>query len=209
MKCDEFEARLDDYLDGGQDERAMREHLNVCGDCRRLHHHAVTVQAALRAISPPDPHPEFLDRAIARASRPDAGEAHPARRAALGVALAATLLLGVGAGAYLTLRAAPVQMVALTVEEPETVRMVFDSAKPLRAATINITLPENLDLVGYAGRRELTWQADLREGQNLLQLPLVAHGTVKDELRAKLTHGSGTKTFRVKFDVARADRPGM
>src|SRR5262249_28701880 len=118
----------------------------------------------------------------------------------------ASLLLGVGAGAYLALRAAPVQTVALTVEQPETVRMVFDSAKPLRAATISIALPDNLDLVGYAGRRELTWQTDLREGQNLLQLPLVAHGAVRDELRAKLSHGSSTKTFSVKFDVAKIEK---
>lgn len=209
MKCDEFEARLDDYLDGGQDEHAMREHLNACEDCRRLHHHAVTVLAAVRKLSPPDVHPGFVDRAIARASRPGEGAARSGRRAALGVALAASLVLGVAGGVYLTLRAAPVQTVALAVEQPELVRMVFNSAKPLRAATISIALPDNVDLVGYAGRRELTWQTDLKEGQNLLQLPVVAHGAVKDELRAKLSYGASSKTFRVRLDVANAATPGM
>jgi len=209
MKCDKFAAQLDDYLDGGVDERAMREHLNVCENCRRLHHHAVSVQAAVRKLSPPEVHPAFADRAILRASRPDAGASHPRRRAMLGVALAASLVLGITAGAYLTLRAAPVQTVVLAVDRPETVRMVFTSAKPLHAATISIVLPENVDLVGYAGRRELSWQTDLREGQNLLQLPLVAHGAVKDELRANLSHGAGTKTFRIRFDVAKADTAGM
>jgi len=209
MKCDEFTARLDDYLDGGFDERAMREHLNACEDCRRLHHHAVMVLAAVRRLSPPEVHPEFVDRAIARATRPDEGVARSGRRTALGVALAASLVLGVGAGTYFALRASPVQTVALAVDKPELVRMVFNSAKPLRAATISIALPDNVELVGYAGRRELTWQTDLHEGQNLLQLPLVAHGAVKDELRAKLSLGSNSKTFRVKFDVAKVEAPGM
>src|SRR5262245_64410234 len=89
MKCDEFTARLDDYLDGGQDERAMREHLSACEDCRRLHEHAAAVLAAVRRLSPPEVHPEFVDRAIARATRSDEGVARSGRRAALGVALAA------------------------------------------------------------------------------------------------------------------------
>ena len=63
--------------------------------------------------------------------------------------------------------------------------------------------------MGYAGQRELTWQTDLREGQNLLQLPLIVHGAVKDDLLARLSHGASTKTFRVKFEIAKANTPGM
>ena len=209
MECHEFIRQLDDYLDGQVDERPVREHLNICEDCRRRYHHATAVLAAVRKLSPPDPHPDFVDRAIARAIRPAAAEAYPRRRALLGMALAASLVLGIAAGAYLSLRSAPVQMVALAVERPETVRMVFDSAKPLQAATLSIALPENIELVGFGGRREIAWQTDLREGQNLLQLPLVAHGAVKDEMVARLSHGAGSKTFRVKFEVAKADAPGM
>jgi hypothetical protein len=125
------------------------------------------------------------------------------------MALAASLVLGVAAGVFLSLREAPVQTVALAVERPETVRMVFTSAKPLRAATLSLALPENVELVGYGRQRELSWQTDLREGQNLLQLPLIAHGAVKDELLARLSHGASTKTFRVKFEIAKTDTPGM
>jgi hypothetical protein len=124
------------------------------------------------------------------------------------MALAASLVLGLALGAFFTLREAPVQTVALAVEKAETVRMVFNSAKPLRAATMRLSLPENVEVLGYAGQRELTWQTDLREGQNLLQLPLIARGAVKDDLLARLSHGSSTKTFRVKFDMAKANAPG-
>lgn len=207
MECLDFTSQMDDYLDGRVDEFLMREHLNVCDDCRRRFRHAVAVQSALRKLSPPEATPAFLEQAISRASRPNA--AHPRRWAMLGIALAASLVLGVAAGVFLSLREAPVQTVALAVERPETVRMVFNSAKPLQAATLSLALPENVEIVGYGQRRELSWQTDLREGQNLLQLPLIAHGAVKDELLARVSHGTSTKTFRVKFEMAKAGTPGM
>jgi hypothetical protein len=209
MECLDFASQLDDYLDGRVDERPMREHLNVCDDCRGRLQHAVAVQSVLRKLSPPEAPPAFLDQAISRAARPNAADAHPGRWAMLGMALAASLVLGVAAGVFFSLREAPVQTVALAVERPETVRMVFNSAKPLQAATLSLALPENIEVVGYGHRRELSWQTDLREGQNLLQLPLVAHGAVKDELLARLSHGASTKTFRVKFEIAKTDTPGM
>src|SRR5262245_7471547 len=182
MQCSEFIFQLDDYLDGRVDGRPLQEHLAGCARCQRLHQHAVAVQETLRKLSPPEMHPAFADRAIARATRANPAGAHRTRRAVVGMALAASLVLGVTLGAFLTMRDTPVQQVALTVERPEMVRMVFSSARPLRAATLNLALPENVEVVGYAGQRELSWQTDLREGQNLLQLPLIARGAVKDEL---------------------------
>jgi len=209
MECLDLRSRLDDYLDGRLDERPLREHLSACADCRNLVQHAQAVQEALRKLSPPEVHPAFVDRAILRATRQNAVGAHPRVRTLVGMALAASLVLGLSLGAFFSLREAPVQTVALTIEKPETVRMVFNSAKPLRAATVSLLLPENVEVVGYAGQRELTWQTDLREGQNLLQLPLIARGAVKDDLLARLSHGASTKTFRVKFDMAKANTPGM
>jgi hypothetical protein len=209
MECKDLRSQLDDYLDGKLDERPLKEHLGACAECRRVVQHAQAVQEGLRKLSPPEIHPAFVDRAILRATHPKAVGAHPERRAMVAMALAASLVLGLALGAFFTLREAPVQTVALAVEKAETVRMVFNSAKPLRAATMRLSLPENVEVLGYAGQRELTWQTDLREGQNLLQLPLIAHGAVKDDLLARLSHGASTKTFRVKFEIAKANTPGM
>jgi hypothetical protein len=209
MDCRDFRQQLDEYLDGRVDERPAREHLAGCAECRRVHERAVEVQAALRRLPPPEMHPSFVDRAIARATRSKAAGAHAMWREVAGIALAASLVLGVALGAFLSMREAPVQNVSLALERPQTVRMVFSSAKPLRAATVSLALPENLEVVGYGGQRELTWQTDLREGQNLLQLPLIAHGAVKDELLARLSYGASTKTFRVKIELDNASTSGM
>ena len=207
MECREFALQLDDLLDGRLDavqRKSAQEHLERCPSCRRQHQHAVAVQEAVRSLSPPALHPGFMDQALSRATRPAVGSGRPAWRPLLGMALAASLVLGVALGVFLAARPTPVQTVALTLDRPETVRLMFNSAKPLRAATLSLALPENVELVGYGGRRELSWQTDLREGGNLMQLPLVVRGATKEELVASLSHGGNSKTFRLKIEVDNA-----
>jgi len=212
MECRDFTPQLDDCLDGRLDaaaRRSIQEHLERCPDCRRLHQHAAALQAALRTLPAPTPRQGFVDQALSRATGAAAGAVRTPRRGVLGMALAASLVLGVAVGVFLVTRPAPVQTVALMLERPETVRLMFNSAKPLQAATLSLALPGNVELVGYGDRRELSWQTDLREGGNLLQLPLVAHGTAKDEFVARLSHGGSSKTFRLKIEIKNADRMGM
>ena len=212
MECSDFALRLDDLLDGrlhALGRKSIEEHLARCPDCRQRHEHAVAVLEAVRKLSPPALHPGFIDQALSRATRPAAGAARPKWRPVLGMALAASLVLGVALGVFFATRPDPVQAVALTIDRPETVRLMFNSAKPLKAATLSLAIPENVELVGYGNRRELSWQTDLREGGNLMQLPLIARGATKEELVASLSHGGSSKMFRLKIEVDNAGRSGM
>ena len=212
MECSDFALRLDDLLDGRLDalqRKAVQKHLECCSDCRQRHEHAVAVLESVRKLTPPALHPGFIDQALSRATRPAIGAARSKWRPVLGMALAASVVLGVALGVFLATRSEPVHAVALTVDRPETVRLMFNSAKPLKAATLSLALPENVELVGYGNRRELSWQTDLREGGNLMQLPLVARGVAKQELVASLSHGGNSKTFRLKIDVDNTGRSGM
>ena len=212
MECRDFALLLDDLLDGRLDalqRKSVQEHLGCCPDCRQRHEHALAVLETVRKLSPPALHPSFIDQALSRATRPAVGGAHSKWRPVLGMALAASVVLGVALGVFLATRSEPVQAVALTIDRPETVRLMFNSAKPLKAATLSLALPENVELVGYGNRRELSWQTDLREGGNLMQLPLIARGATKEELVASLSHGGSSKMFRLKIEVDNAGRSGM
>ena len=212
MECSDFALRLDDLLDGrlhALGRKSIEEHLGRCPDCRRRHEHAVALMESLRRLAPPALHPGFIDQALSRATRPVPVAAHSKWRPVLGMALAASLVLGVALGVFFATRPDPVQAVALTIDRPETVRLMFNSAKPLKAATLSLALPENVELVGYGNRRELSWQTDLREGRNLMQLPLIARGATKEELVASLSHGGSSKMFRLKIEVDNAGRSGM
>jgi predicted anti-sigma-YlaC factor YlaD len=206
MECRDITLQLDDLLDGRLDalqRKSLQEHLGRCPDCRSLHEHAVAVREVVCALSPPALQPGFIDQALSRATR--VGSANPRWRPVLGMALAASLVLGVALGVFFATQPS-VQAVVLTLDRPETVRLMFTSAKPLKAATLNLALPENVELVGYGGRRELSWQTDLREGGNLMQLPLIVRGATKDDLVANLSHGGSSKTFRLKIEVDNAGK---
>ena len=214
MDCRDFALQTDDYLDGRLDparQRSMQEHLEHCPSCHLRYHHAAALQATLRTLPAPASRRGFVDQALARAAHTTARTAWSAQRAVLGAALAASLVLGVAVGVFFATQPAlsPVQTVTLTVAQPETVRLMFNSTKSLSAATVSLTLPENVELVGYGDRRELSWQTDLREGGNLLQLPLVAREPAKGELVARVSHGASSKTFHLKIEVKSAGRTGM
>src|SRR5205807_5978350 len=91
------------------------EHAARCPDCRRRHEHAVALMESLRRLAPPALHPGFIDQALSRATRPAAGASRAKWRPVLGMALAASLVLGVALGVFLATRPDPVQ----AVEHPE------------------------------------------------------------------------------------------
>ena len=205
MDCRLFAQQVDDWLDGrlnAADGQSMQLHLQGCARCRRGYHDAEQLRAELRVLPAPALRPGFAERALATAAAAPRG----GRQAMLGMALAASVVLGLGVAAILfAVRPEPVHTVVLTVQQPESVRLMFDAAKPLAGATLSLTLPENVEIVGYGDRRELTWKTDLREGANLLQLPLIVNGPAGGELVAHLSLGSSSKTFRLKIEVRGAD----
>jgi hypothetical protein len=206
MDCHDVGLHLDDFLDGRLDaarQQALREHLRLCVACRRRHDHAAALLAAVRTLPAPPAPAGLADRLLAPGARRAAAGAPRFRNRIVALALAATLALGVALGVFFAGQPTPLPTasVALELERPETVRLVLNSAQPLRGVTLTLTLPENVELIGYAGRRELAWQTDLAPGANLLQLPLVAHGTPRGELVARLSQGERGRAVRVRIQV--------
>jgi len=208
MDCRCFALQVDDWLDGRlnvAERQLMHSHVESCPGCRRGYGAAGALRAALRTLPAPALRPGFAERALARA----AAAPRTGRQAVLGMALAASVVLGLGVAAILfAVRPEPVQTLVLTERQPESVRLVFNAGKPLPGATLSLSLPENVEIVGYGDRRELTWQADLGEGGNLLRLPLIAHGPAGGELVARLTLGASSRTFRLKIKVRNAAGAG-
>ena len=205
MDCRCFALQVDDWLDGRlnvAERQSMQSHVESCPGCRRGYGAAGALRAALRTLPAPALRPGFAERALAKA----AAAPRTGRQAVLGMALAASVVLGLGVAAILfAVRPEPVQTLVLTARQPEDVRLVFNAGKPLPGATLSLSLPENVEIVGYGERRELTWQTDLGEGGNLLRLPLVAHGPAGGELVARLSLGASSWTFRLRIKVKGGD----
>jgi hypothetical protein len=98
-------------------------------------------------------------------------------------------------------RQRPIPEVTMALAEPRTVNLVFASTTALDSATLTVSLPDGIELDGFPGQREITWETSLREGKNLLPLTLVALTPAGGELLARLEHKDRDRTFRLRVDV--------
>lgn len=150
----------------------------------------------------------FYDQALARATHE--GSRRQRNRwvmTGFGSAIAAGLVLWFIGGTFLTTPNLPqpdssIPGIALTLEEPRTVNLVFASAAALDAATLTVSLPYGIELAGFPGQTEITWQTSLVEGKNFLPLELIALSTAGGEVLARLEHDNRDRTFRLRIDVS-------
>ena len=149
----------------------------------------------------------FYDQALVRATHE--GTRRQRNRwlmTGFGSAIAAGVVLWFIGGFFMstpapTLPEAGIPGITMTLEEPRTVNLVFASKTALEAAMLTVTLPEGIELAGFPGQREITWETSLVEGRNLLPLELVALTPAGGEVFARLEHDNRGRTFRLRVDI--------
>ena len=211
MTCNLINEKLDDYVDAQLDVADMQsldEHTAQCADCQEVVDRERALRASLKEYgdsSMPQPDAAFFDRALARAAQ--SGVRRQRNRwvmTGFGGAMAAALVLWMISG---TLFETPefsepsIASIAMVIEEPRTVNLVFSSATPLINATMTVTLPEGIEVMGFQGQREITWMTSLKEGKNILPLTLIATSPLGGELLATLRHADDDRSFRVQVTV--------
>ena len=171
-----------------------------------------TLIKALRSMPAPEPRPEFVDRAIATATRANVhagpGRAGGLRRAAtrwetwfgaaLGGAVAATLTLLIMRPDAPT---EPARGITLALNEARDIDVIIESDRDLEDATIRIAVTGAVALDGFQNEHIIDWRADLERGGNLLSLPVVAHQVGYGQLVAVIEHGGRTRTVTVDLRV--------
>lgn len=154
----------------------------------------------------------FYDQAIARATHQ--GSRLQRNRWVLtgfSAAVAAGLAVWLISGMLLTNPATTVSSdamqaaipgVTMTLEEPRTINLVFASATALESATLTVSLPVGIELDGFPGQREISWETNLNQGRNLLPLKLIALTPVGGELLARLEHDGNDRVFHLQVNIS-------
>lgn len=205
MNCKTVIKNLDDYMDGelraATRDRLLR-HLTVCPNCEDLVARELLLRRALKELPAPAPDSEFVDRVFSRAVCKAKRRPHYYSG---WMKLAASILLVVALG-YLsnaTLRFSRTDaahaIVAMNVKEE--IRLVFHSNEDISNVTFSIEMPENVELAGYGGKRQLVWQGALTKGSNLLVLPVIARGPDGGSLVAGIRHGQKNRQFNLQLTV--------
>lgn len=221
MSCDLFSKQLEHYARGELTpamERLLEAHLAECQACSGRLTAERGFLDALRSQAVPSPSVDFESRVLAAAAR--GATATPAwRYPVVGGAIAAALALGLfigmpwqpeqmgsdrlaeadsAGGAPVAVDAAD----ALPAFEPrdQTVRLAFHSGRAMEDVTLTLELPPNVELSSFPGRHHLSWRVSLKEGDNVLSLPLKVLFPGESTLVAHLDDGTSQKTFRAPID---------
>ncbi|HSM31379.1 MAG TPA: hypothetical protein VK854_11840 [Woeseiaceae bacterium] len=162
----------------------------------------------LKDYPAPEADAGFYDRALVRAvHKSSRRQRNRWMLAGFGSAIAAGLAIWMITAMLMTTPQLPdaepvIPGVTIAMEQERTVRLVFASAEALDSATLTVSLPEGIELAGFPGQREITWETSLQEGKNLLPLTLVALTPAGGELLARLEHKDRNRTFRLRIDVS-------
>ena len=167
------------------------------------------IQALLKDLPAPKADAGFYEQALARATLQGARKQRNRWvMTGFGGAIAAGLAVWLIGGMLLEspeLPNVPSELpgVTMALEEPRTVNLVFASAEAMENATLTVALPAGVELTGFPGQSEISWETSLSEGRNLLPLKLIALTPAGGELLATLEHGDRNREFRLRVDVTR------
>lgn len=120
-------------------------------------------------------------------------------------AFALTMLTVIMTGLYVRsprARAPETEVVTLTIGEPHSLNLVFDSRTSLSDVEFTVDLPVGIELADHPGQRRVVGRAELAGGSNALPLTLVAREGSGGQLAARLRSGEDQKTFVVDLAVA-------
>lgn len=208
INCTTFQQQLDDWLDGElstDEQAALQAHLQLCDTCRQQYAEARELQQALRDLPAPAPSPDFARRVMQQATRPRNTAAHGWLKGSIA---AGALIIALFAGYLAGNLSGPGQhngaiTVTLTPQQVRIVQLAFHSQQALENVRLTLQLPAQIEIDGYPGRRELSWQTNLAQGSNHLRLPLIlhSHDWQGGELIARLEHPSGQREFRIQARV--------
>lgn len=165
------------------------------------------ILALLKDYPMPEATAGYFDRALVRATHE--GSRRQRNRwlvTGFGSAIAAGLALWMIGGFFMTAPDLPqadptIPGITMTLAEPRTINLVFASAESLDAATLTVQLPAGIEMSGFPGQREVTWETNLTAGKNLLPLKLIATSPLGGEVLAILRHDDRGRTFRLQIDV--------
>lgn len=205
MQCKDTKELLDDYMadELQQQQRIVVEsHLSVCEHCRQQLQQKQWLLSQLQTLPAPKPSRQLANR-IVKQRRQKQAQKWRWFSAGVGSALAAGLVVFVFIVTLgnLNKQVETSAAVLVGINQASDVHILVQSGHDLENVRFSLLMPDNLELKGFKGRRELAWRGQLQQGANLLSLPLVpltaTHGTVV----VRIEHQNVSKEYRVDISV--------
>ncbi len=213
MNCTDINTQLDAYIQDeltDQEKQAVDVHAASCTVCQQQLNDMQNLYRKLKQIPVEQASAGFEDRVFQAVRQQYPQHQRHGFKTGFATAIAASLAVWVASTVFVPTAEIETQTesqeISLAVNDPQTVRLLFDAATDLDQVRLSIDLPANVELSGYPGQRALSWQTSLKKGQNVLALPVMAIENGRGELVAELDYGDKHKTFRL---ILRTTKDGV
>ncbi|HEY9119917.1 MAG TPA: zf-HC2 domain-containing protein [Marinobacter sp.] len=215
MTCRQFNQEVDSLVRGElppHEQETLQAHASVCPDCSELWEDQQRLQKGIMAQTIPEPNADFEARirrlalsgsAPHRAGLPKA----PIWASAVAAVLAVGIFIGMQIGPV-TVAPSGEDLAETTDQnavdpasqfqngpDVRTVRLAFNSRRAMENVTLTLEMPPNAELAPFPGRQTISWKVNLKEGDNVLALPIHVLFPGSGELVAHLDDGTRRKTF--------------
>jgi len=200
-----------DRVVGPATAAAIDRHLAYCASCRQSYARERQLRTALRGLPVVGPTPGFFDQALKVAEIQHRRHHRHWLRLGFGGGLAAGLALWLVTGWLASEQPGGDHRLAeitVTANQVHTINLAINARHELHHARLTISLPAGMELTGFPGRHKLSWHTDLKAGNNLLQLPLIAHGVAGGVLIARIEHQNQNETLEINMAVRAEHQSG-
>lgn len=220
MTCRQFHQEVDSLVRGvlpPHEQEALQAHASACPDCSELWEDERRLQKGIMAEKIPEPTADFESRvraaALATGASRHSGLAKASLKAPLKTPLwassiAAVLALGIFIGMQIgpadpelpgsdLAESSDQSKTEPASPEIKTVRLAFNSRRAMENVTLTLEMPPHAELAPFPGRQTISWKVNLKEGDNVLALPINVLFAGSGELVAHLDDGTRRKTFNM------------
>ncbi len=203
MNCTDIQNQLDSYLDNdltANEHRLIDFHINNCSSCKQHLKEAMAVREALKSLPVIGALANFENRVFAEVRKQHTQKTGGGRFiSGFATAIAASVFFWVVSTLFFAQQPllSEQNIITVAINESRSVRLMFDAPSDIQQVTLSLELPENIELEGYPGKPQLSWNTSLKKGQNVLSLPINAIQAGKGELIAQLRYGGKTKIYRL------------
>ena len=206
MKCIEANNLLQEYIDDAlspAEQEKIAEHHQQCPACAERYLAALGIIRMLKTVDVVSPRPGFTSRVLDHATEgPDSKNRTgilsnlPASAIAASVAILAVVSL-----VWTLLPTPAAQVIRLEGNEIRVVKVAIDSTHQIDNVKMTIGVSENLEISGYENVKNISWEASLNPGINVISLPVLALKQGNGVITAEVKLAEKIKHFRIQTEA--------
>ena len=205
MNCQDIKPLLDDYIDqtlSAPRRELVDAHCHQCDSCARLVEMMNRQAGILRSIPVPGPSTGFGRRVIDNAIHDNSPAQRQPGSANLVAKFAAAAMLSALAFwfglAEFSGQSDTDYYQASVGDDVSTITLAIDAEDALDAVSLRVELSDNLELQGFGSKRSINWSAPLKQGVNVISLPVIGIAQGEGEITARVKLKGKQKVMHIK-----------